>query len=66
MISLLSPALGPTLGHAVDIPAMVEDRDGNACLLVLPSDKPSSRAEALGVEKVLADLLRNPARAMHK
>lgn len=45
---------------------MVEDRDGNACLLVLPSDKPSSRAEALGVEKVLADLLRNPARAMHK
>ncbi len=36
---------------------------GGACLLVLPSDKPSTRAEAAAVEALLMDMLRDPGGA---
>jgi hypothetical protein len=36
---------------------------GRACLVVLPSDKPASRKEALAVEALLAQLLTEPATA---
>jgi hypothetical protein len=39
------------------VPAVIQDRAGHACLLVLPSDKPSNRREATAVEELLAVLL---------
>eukprot|EP00983_Pelagomonas_calceolata_P104048 1158978-Pelagomonas_calceolata.AAC.3 len=30
----------------LDIPALVEDRSGHACLVILPSDKPPVRVSA--------------------
>jgi hypothetical protein len=45
---------------------MVEDRNGHTCLIVLPSDKPSTRGEALAVEQLLAELLREPSRAAER
>lgn len=36
---------------------MIQDRAGHSCLLVLPSDKPSNRKEAMAVEELLAGLL---------
>jgi hypothetical protein len=39
------------------VPAAIQDRSGHACLLVLPSDQPSNRKEALAVEELLAQLL---------
>lgn len=51
---------------AVDIPVMVDDRAGHACLVILPSDKPPVRGEALAVEGLLRELLREPMKAAHK
>jgi hypothetical protein len=39
------------------VPAVIQDPAGHACLLVLPSDKPSNRREAVAVEELLAALL---------
>jgi hypothetical protein len=39
------------------VPAVIQDSAGHACLLVLPSDKPSNRKEAVAVEELLAALL---------
>lgn len=39
------------------VPAAIQDRSSHACLLVLPSDQPSNRKEALAVEELLAQLL---------
>lgn len=39
------------------VPAVIQDPAGHACLLVLPSDKPSNRKEAVAVEDLLAALL---------
>lgn len=45
--------------HAVEaVPAAVHDSAGHACLLVLPSDKPSNRKEALAVEALLCELFK--------
>ncbi|WIA13678.1 hypothetical protein OEZ85_007238 [Tetradesmus obliquus] len=48
------------------VPAAIQDRSGHACLLVLPSDQPSNRKEALAVEELLAQLLQDPATAVAK
>jgi hypothetical protein len=45
------------LDPAGAVPAAIQDRSGHACLLVLPSDQPSNRKEALAVEELLAQLL---------
>ncbi|KAJ9505696.1 hypothetical protein QJQ45_024225 [Haematococcus lacustris] len=50
----------------LDLPAMVADRFGHACLVVLPSDKPSTRAEALALEDLLVEVLREPVKAVHR
>ncbi|KAL6751890.1 hypothetical protein V8C86DRAFT_643232 [Haematococcus lacustris] len=50
----------------LDLPAMVTDRFGHACLVVLPSDKPSTRAEALALEDLLVEVLREPVKAVHR
>lgn len=50
----------------VDIPAVVEDRCGHTCLIILPSDKPSSRGEALAVEMLLAEALKDPQQAIYR
>jgi hypothetical protein len=49
-VLLLLPPVGA-------VPAAIQDRSGHACLLVLPSDQPSNRKEALAVEELLAQLL---------
>jgi hypothetical protein len=36
---------------------VIQDAAGHACLLVLPSDRPSHRKEAVAVEQLLAALL---------
>lgn len=53
-------------GFADDIPAQITDPHGNACLIVLPSDRPSSRQEAVAVEQLLAELLAHPSRAARR
>lgn len=44
------------LAAAGAVPAVIQDA-GHACLLVLPSDQPSTRKEASAVEDLLAALL---------
>ncbi|GFR50346.1 hypothetical protein Agub_g12555, partial [Astrephomene gubernaculifera] len=39
---------------------------GGACLLVLPSDKPATRAEAVAVEALLLEMLKDPAGAAER
>ncbi len=41
-------------------------RQGHACLIILPSDKPSTRSEALALEALLAELLKDPGQAAHR
>jgi hypothetical protein len=48
---------------ADEIPGLVGDQQGRPCLVVLPSDRPASRREALEVEALLAQLLQEPAGA---
>eukprot|EP00198_Chlamydomonas_reinhardtii_P010791 XP_001700128.1 predicted protein [Chlamydomonas reinhardtii] len=52
----------------LELPAMVVrwlrvQSGGGACLLVLPSDKPPARSEAVAVEGLLLDMLRDPGSA---
>jgi hypothetical protein len=44
----------------------LEDPSGRACLLVLPSDRPSTRAEAAAVEALLCEVLRDPQAAARR
>jgi hypothetical protein len=55
--SSVSEVLLHLLVSAGAVPAAIQDRSGHACLLVLPSDQPSNRKEALAVEELLAQLL---------
>lgn len=52
--------------HAGAVPVTVQDPSGRACLLVLPSDRPSPRPEAASVEALLADMLRDPSCAARR
>lgn len=67
LMSHLTPQM-PVITEAftVEVPAVVEDRAGHSCLVVLPSDKPSTRGEALAVEALLGELLRDPANAAQR
>jgi len=38
-------------------PACLQDREGHACILVLPADQPSNRREALAVEALISEML---------
>ena len=54
-------------GTAVElVPALTEDREGNPCIVVLPSDKPSARSEAMAIENLLADILKQPSKAVQR
>eukprot|EP00798_Chlamydomonas_sp_ICE-L_P021463 gene21463-28435_t len=55
-----------TEDFSLDVPALAEDKHGHSCLIVLPSDKPSTRGEAVAVEQLLVQLLRDPPNAAHK
>lgn len=48
------------------IPAVLEDQTGDLCLVILPSDRPSSRREASAVAELLADMIHDPASAAQK
>ncbi|KAG2434787.1 hypothetical protein HXX76_007672 [Chlamydomonas incerta] len=50
----------------LELPAMVVQSGGGACLLVLPSDKPPARSEAVAAEGLLLDMLRDPGAAAAK
>jgi hypothetical protein len=39
------------------VPACLQDREGHACILVLPADQPSNRREALAVEVLISEML---------
>ncbi|GAX74225.1 hypothetical protein CEUSTIGMA_g1674.t1 [Chlamydomonas eustigma] len=53
-------------GLAAEVPGQTLDQAGNACMIVLPSDKPSTRAEALAVENLLIDLWKVPDQSSHQ
>jgi hypothetical protein len=64
--SLLQRSASPDPAGALpadEIPGLVGDQQGRPCLVVLPSDRPASRREALEVEALLAQLLQEPAGA---
>ncbi len=55
-----------TADFTLDLPAAVTDSAGHQCLIILPSDKPSTRHEALALESLLAQILRDPATAVQR
>lgn len=61
----LDDAVSP-LGTVVHALLTWTCRQGHACLIILPSDKPSTRGEALALEALLVELLRDPGRAAHR
>jgi hypothetical protein len=48
------------------LPVRIRDASGKPCLLVLPSDAPSSRAEAAAAEAALHQMLADPAAAVKR
>lgn len=60
------PASLSVCACAVEPPVMAVEEGGSACLLVLPSDKPAARVEAVAVESLLADLINDPQAAANK
>jgi uncharacterized protein YfaQ (DUF2300 family) len=68
ILKLSFPLICPFARHhlTAEVPGQTLDQAGNACMIVLPSDKPSNRAEALAVEKLLMDLWQLPDQSCHK
>jgi hypothetical protein len=59
----LAKHISPAAHPLDEVPALVDDGEGRACLLVLPSDTTSSRQEAVAVQSLLAYALQEPTAA---
>ncbi len=55
-----------TSDFVMDLPGAVVDKSGHHCLIILPADKPPTRTEATALEVLLAELLKDPVRAVQR